>query len=173
MGLIISFMQAVVFFFIFLSFSFPAAADEPYAFKDIELGSHITKVYGEGSFRCAKTNSPFADKSCRLADAHSGEESIGGIPVSNVSLYYVKDNLTSIVITFAGKHFNTVRDAIKKRYGAYRHYTTETYVDGIGELFEGYVYEWDNKVSMIDAIQHFSRRNNSAVLYQLSSYFTR
>ncbi|MFC1815200.1 hypothetical protein ACFL0M_04495 [Thermodesulfobacteriota bacterium] len=162
-----SVLKTLIFFFILFSVAVLHSSDKPYAFKNLQLGSNISKITSDRRFNCKPTNSPVADKSCRLVDKYIDRQTIAEAPIDSMALYYFDDSLTTIVITFEKTHFAAVKDTLRRKYGASTRGITETYVDPSGELFMGHVYEWDNQVSTIDAVQYFSFFDYSAVVYKL------
>lgn len=162
------FLWPAIFLLICLPTSRAYSLEDLFAFKDIKLGSHVAEINDDQCFRCRVTNSPLADTSCRLMDEYKKKITIASVPVKAISLYYFDDILATIVITFAQTYFKDVKDALKERYGSPSNHSTETYVDRRGELFDGRIYEWENSVSIIDAVQFFSSAQNSAVVYRLN-----
>lgn len=159
---------------IILSFCLAApllySAEKPYAHKDIELGSDISEIANDPRFLCRASNSPLADQSCHLLDEHIAEENIAGVPILSFTLNYLDDKLSTIVITFFEGHFKRVKKTLQQKYGTPSKRMVETYVNRTYELFEGDVYLWENNISSVDFIQHYSNIHSSAIVYKFSSY---
>ena len=144
------------------------AAGQPPGFKDIELGSDISKISQDKRFKCKRTDSPVAEQTCRLMGKY--EEDIYGAPLLTLTLNYFSGRLSTIVVAFESIHFDAVKEGLEQDYGQPGKRMVEKYVTRRASLFRGYIYVWENKAFVIDAIEYFSASGNSAVVYKFDAY---
>ena len=164
MNTMTTFLSCALVFFLSLNALSVSAADQPPAYKGIELGSGISKIIQDKRFICKRTDSPVAEQSCRLLAGYT--EDLYGAPLSTLTLNYFNSKLSTMVITFESIHFKAIRDGLKQAYGPPKR-SVEKYVTPKAWVFKGYIYTWKNQAFVIDAVEYFSAAGESAVLYKI------
>ena len=160
-------------------FVLPAAAAEPFAFNDIQLGADYNKLSQQLDFRdiegalrearergaakpdlgrrgygCMRRDDPFADITCV-----SDEEKAAGIATREIRLQFLDGTLQQFSITAEIEYLDNVIQAMSAQFGAPRVKPT----GGAG----GATYSWRNNESKITG---YAGKDLVFVSFELASY---
>ncbi len=144
-----------------LCMAMPAAA-QGLGFKGLELGSPLALIGGDPRFECRPLNTPIADRVCSL---RAGEtETIAGAPLDSLFLFYDRRHLTGITLSLPEKHFQTVVDALRGKYGDAA-LKTEQVRNLNGVAFENRQYHWRLGEYSLRAERYAGRLDRSSIRY--------
>ena len=135
---------------------------ERFAFKGIELGSGIAQIAGNPKFECRSSSAPAADTICGLRPRET--ETIAGVPVRSMFLFYYGGQLTSMAIHLDERHFTQVADALRAKYGGVP-VQTETLRNLKGAAFENRTYAWKSASETLTAQRYAGRLDQSTIRY--------
>ena|GEM_PF-869433 len=141
-----------------------AFAQEPsFDFKGILLGSDISAVERSSRFSCRSTKDPIADRICSLKSDE--KETIAGMRLHSLMLYYYAGKLETISISLDEKHFSQVIAALVEKYGqgATR---TEQVQNRLGAAFENKIYSWRRNNATLQAKRYAAKLDTSEVIYR-------
>lgn len=132
-------------------------------FKGISLGSAITTVEDTGRFSCRDPRSPIADRICSLK--FNERETIAGVPVRVLALYYYSGKLETISIAFDEKYFSQVAPALSEKYGQGT-VRSETLQNRMGATFENRILSWRRGQATLEAKRYSGKLDTSSVMYR-------
>ncbi len=146
-----------------LAFAATAApAAEKFTFKGIELGSGIAAVANNPKYDCRAASAPAADTICGLRPRE--KETIAGAPVRSLFFFYYDGKLTSLSIHLEEKHFATVTEALRGKYGA-APVRVENLRNLKGVSFENRIYTWKSPTETLTAQRYAGRVDQSVIRY--------
>lgn len=132
-------------------------------FKGIALGSAIATIEDTGRFSCSDPRSPIADRICSLK--FNERETIAGVPIRVLALYYYSGKLETISIAFDEKYFSQIVPALSEKYG---HGTVrlETLQNRMGATFENRILSWRRGQATLEAKRYSGKLDTSSVMYR-------
>jgi hypothetical protein len=137
--------------------------DSALEFKGIALGSEISTVENTGRFHCRDPKSPIADQLCSLK--YNERETIAGVPVKVLLLYYYSGKLETISVAFDEKHFSQVSAALSEKYGQ-GNIQTEAVQNRMGATFENRTLSWRRGATSLQAKRYSGQLDQSVVMYR-------
>jgi hypothetical protein len=142
---------------------FVYAADEPFEFKGIALGSDFDTVKADKKFDCSDTpKRAGGDQTCFLGGK---QETIAGIAVDGMLLSFYGGKLHSISIYFNADNFEHVVDALSQKYGD-GDVKTEVVQNRMGATFENHIYSWRRSDETLVATRFTSKLDRSSVVFR-------
>ena len=153
----------VTFALVFLLSSVAFAEEPPFDFKGIALGSDISAIESNSRFSCRNTKDPIADRICSLKrDEH---ETIAGVRIRSLMLFYYAGKLEAISIWLDEKHFSQVTAALVEKYGQGRTRTEQVH-NRLGAAFENKIYSWRRNSATLEAKRYSDTLDMSSVAYK-------
>jgi hypothetical protein len=157
-------MRLIAWTMLLLLLPAPVAAQEaPFDLNGLALGSDLAAVEGSSKFACVDSQSPAADKLCRLRPGQS--ESVAGTPVKRLFLYFYSKKLEMISVTLDAKHFVDVVTALTRQYGKAT-VETETMQNASGASFENRIYTWRRGSASLEVQTYGRDLENSSMIYR-------
>lgn len=132
-------------------------------FKGIALGSAIATIEDTGRFSCRDPGSPIADRICSLK--FNERETIAGVPIRVLALYYYSGKLETISIAFDEKYFSQVAPALSEKYGQGT-VRLETLQNRMGATFENRILSWRRGQATLEAKRYSGKLDTSSVMYR-------
>ncbi len=132
-------------------------------FKGIALGSAIATIEDTGRFSCRDAGNPIADRICSLK--FNERETIAGVPIRVLLLYYYSGKLETISLTFDEKHFSQVAAALVEKYGQ-GNSRSETLQNRMGATFENRILSWRRGQATLEAKRYSGKLDASGVMYR-------
>jgi hypothetical protein len=132
-------------------------------FKGIALGSAIATIEDTGRFSCRDPGSPIADRICSLK--FNERETIAGVPIRVLALYYYSGKLETISIAFDEKYFSQVAPALSEKYGQGT-VRSETLQNRMGATFENRILSWRRGQATLEVKRYSGKFDTSAVMYR-------
>lgn len=139
------------------------AQTNPFEFKGIALGSDISVLENTSRFECRDPKNPIADRICSLR--YGERETIAGVPVEVLLLYFYDGKLQTISISFDAKNFTQVADALKEKYGE-GSLKTEEIQNRMGATFENRIVSWRSPGATLEAKRISGKIDRSSVLFR-------
>ena len=132
-------------------------------FKGIALGSDISAYEGNKRFFCMDSKSAVADRMC--AARHADSETIAGVAMKGLILFFYDGKLHRIMITFDSKEYSTVLDALTEKYGKPIS-ATERIQNRMGAEFENETNTWNKTEQTLKAQKYTGKITVSSVTFQ-------
>jgi len=139
------------------------AQGDSFEFKGIALGSDAAQIEADRRFQCFNSPTPLADRACGLR--RKGNETIAGVPVENLMLFFYDNKLHMITVGFASKDFDKVTEALKEKYGKAVPETEEVH-NRMGAAFSNEKYTWAKSGEVLKAEKYASNIDTSRVTFQ-------
>jgi len=136
------------------------AQAEPYGFKNVALGSHLSLIANNPKFDCRPVKTPIGDRVCSLGKDET--ETIASVPVVSMFYFYDQSALTGITIGLEEKSFQAVVKALGDKYGVPAR-STETIRNLSGSSFENRIYTWRQADQSIVAKRYSGRLDRSTI----------
>jgi hypothetical protein len=138
----------------------PSASADPYGFKGVVLGSHVSQIANNPKFDCKAVTTPSADRICSLGKDET--ETIAGARVDSLFYFYDLSSLTGITISLPEKNFQVVVKALGDKYGAPAR-SMETVKTLSDKTFENTIYRWRQPGQAIEAQRYAGRVDRSTI----------
>jgi len=136
---------------------------EPLAFKNYVLGvttlSEMKEINPDSE--CSKSDGLIADDEC-----YSEDETIADAYAKGAMFFFYKEKLEHILIVMDHEKFNTVVEALKRKYGSPTKEKVVTSQNRMGDAMRGKEYEWKQTVGYIRAVEYDRRLNESGIHYR-------
>jgi hypothetical protein len=132
-------------------------------FKGIALGSAMATIEDTGRFSCRDPGSPIADRICSLK--YNERETIAGVPVRLLLLYYYSGKLETISIAIDEKYFSQVLAALSEKHGP-GSVKSETLQNRMGATFENRIVSWRRGEATLDVKRYSGKIDTSSVMYR-------
>jgi hypothetical protein len=152
----------VALFFVLTSSTAVYAEEPPLDFKGIALGTDISAIKNTSKFSCRDVQGPIADQVCHLN--FDENETIAGVPVELLVLYFFSKKLENISIEFNSESFFKVVAALKEKYGP-GEVRSEVVQNRMGATFENEIYSWSRGKAGIEARRYSRKIDTSSVNY--------
>ena len=159
-------MKLIIAVFLF-NIIFAAEAAEGFEFKGMALESSFLDFEQNPKFNCRLPQSPLGDKICTLN--YREIETIAGVPVAVMTLFFYDEKLSSIRILIKSHFFYSVRDALIAKYGNGA-ITKESVQNRAGASFENEIYIWNKEGQTLTAKRYDGKISTSLVVFELNSY---
>lgn len=143
------------------------ADDELFSFKNWKLGSAFSERQEHQKFLCSPSP-PFADMGCLMLSYR--DETIAGIPLKTLNLYYYDDELSAISISFGHLGFHSVLDALRARYGPPAEDKTAAIKTRGGVVLENRIVRWTTPKSYLEIERYSSNAVTSGIKIHLNDY---
>lgn len=140
-----------------------AGSNTELEFKGIALGSAIATIEETGRFSCRDPGSPIADRICSLK--FNERETIAGVPIRVLALYYYSGKLETISIAFDEKYFSQVAPALSEKYGQGT-VRLEALQNRMGATFENRILSWRRGQTTLEAKRYSGKLDTSSVMYR-------
>jgi hypothetical protein len=141
----------------------PGVGSEPLAFKNYVLGvttlSEMKEINPDSE--CSKSDGLIADDEC-----YSEDETIADAYAKGAMFFFYKDKLEHILIVIDHEKFNTVVEALKRKYGSPNKENVVTSKNQFGAIMRGKEYEWKQTVGYIRAVEYDRRLYESGIHYR-------
>jgi hypothetical protein len=156
-------MRLILVILAMLASSLALGQSETFEFKGIALGSDIATIEANPRFSCRNPSSPIADLVCSLR--YGENETIAGVPISALLLYYYNGKLQTISISLDSKQFPQVSEALKEKYGE-GNVKTDAVQNRMGATFENKILSWRKPGATLEAKRFTSKIDRSSVIYR-------
>jgi len=161
-------MKSFVAAAVLMAASFAHAETDTFEFKGMALGADVAQFEKNRRFLCLKPKNASADLACGMRRADG--ETIAGIPVESLMLFFTEAKLQTIYITFASKEFDTVVAALQEKYGKVTPLTDEVQ-NRMGATFNNETYSWRKSDQVLKAEKYGSKITTSRVTFQTDAGF--
>lgn len=137
-----------------------------FGFKNYALGALEKSLVGNDyNWQCNNLeNKVLADRVCI-----SRKETIAGVNVSKVSLFFQEDQLVSILVNINSSNYKQVLDALTQKYGASLT-TSDNLTNNFGANFSSAKNTWNVDDFRVSISEFFGRLDESGIVYSHKSF---